>query len=178
MVMTIRRGLVVLGLVAFSAAPARAQMSMSSGGRYFGGYGGSTIGSSYSSSAGGYIPYMGNGSGFMPYRSGQGGGMGVQPIRRQLPQASIGGQMMAETPIGGASLSSMAGSPRGGMAMGSRPTRGLGIPFGYEGGIGMGGMGMTSVGQRGGMRPGLGPGFGYPFRMPAPLPGSSSMAMP
>ena len=55
---------------------------------------------------------------------------------------------------------------------------GLGIPFGYEGGIGMGGMGMTSFGQRGPMRPGPGPGFGYPFRMPAPLPGSSSMSMP
>lgn len=176
--MTIRGGLFVLGLVAFSAAPARAQMSMSGGGRSLGGYGASTIGSSYAGGGGGYIPYMGNGSGFVPYRSGQGGGMGVQPMRRQLPQTSIGGRMMAETPIGGASLSSMAGSPRGGMAMGSRSPRGVGIPFGYEGGIGMGGMGMTSAGGRGSMRPGPGPGFGYPFRMPAPLPGSSSMSMP
>ncbi len=173
-----RGGLVVLGLLAFSAVPARAQMSMSGGGRSLGGYGASTIGSYYGGGGGGYVPYMGNGSGFVAYRGGQGGGMGVQPIRRQLPQTSIGGRAMAETPIGGASLSSMAGSSRGGMEMGSRSPRGLGIPFGYEGGIGMGSMGMSPVGSRGGMRPGPGPGFGYPFRMPAPLPGSPSMSMP
>src|SRR3954453_7784047 len=103
--MMIRGGLVVLGLVAFSVAPAWAQMSMSGGGRSLGGYGASAIGSYYGGGGGGYIPYMGNGSGFVPYRSGQGGGMGVQPIRRQLPQMSIGGQAMADTPIGGASLS-------------------------------------------------------------------------
>jgi hypothetical protein len=176
--MKARGGLVVLGLLAFTAGPARAQMAMSGGGRSLGGYGASTVGSYYSGGGGGYIPYMGNGSGFVPYRSGQGGGMGVQPVRRQLPQTSIGGQLMAETPIGGASLSSMGGSPRGGMAVGSRPARGLGIPFGYEGGIGMGGTGMTSPGQRGGMRPRPGPGFGYPFRVSAPLPGTSSMSMP
>jgi hypothetical protein len=83
---------------------------------------------------------------------------------------------MAETPIGGASLSSMVGSPSGGMEIVSRSPRGLGIPFGYEGGVGMGGIGMSSVVGRGGMRPG--PGFGYPFRIPGPLAGSSSMAMP
>ena len=182
--MAIRGGLVVLGLLAFSAAPAQAQMSMSGGGRSLGGYGASTIGSYYGGGGGGYIPYMGNGSGFVPYRSGQGGGMGVQPTRRQLPQTSIGGATMANTPIGGASLSSMGERARGGpdagrgMSMTSGSPRGLGIPFGYEGGIGMGGMGMTSLGQRGTMRPGPGPGFGYPFRMPAPLPGSSSMSMP
>jgi hypothetical protein len=153
-------------------------MSMSGGGRSLGGYGASTIGSYYASGGGGYIPYMGNGSGFIPYRGGQGGVMGVQPIRWQLPQTSVGGQMMAETPIGGASLSSMAGSSRGGMETGSRSPRGLGIPFGYEGGIGMGGMEMGTLGPRGSLRPGPGPGFGYPFRMPAPLPGSSSMSMP
>ena len=176
--MMIRGGLVLLGLLALSAAPARAQMSMSGGGRPLGGYGSSTIGSYYSGGGGGYIPYMGNGGGFMPYRSGQGGGMGVQAIRRQLPQTPIGGQIMAETSIGGASLSAMAGSSRIGIPMGSRSPRGLGIPFGYEGGIGTGAMGMASAGGRGSMRPGPGPGFGYPFRMPAPLPGSSSMAMP
>jgi hypothetical protein len=174
--MTIRYGLIVLGLLAISRTPARAQMSMSGGGRSLGGYGASAIGSYYSSGGGGYIPYMG--SGFLPYRSGQGGAIGIQPIRRQLPQTSIGGQRMAETPIGGSSLSAMGGSSRGGMLMDSRSPRGLGIPFGYEGGIGMGGMGMTSVGQRSSMRPGPGPGFGYPFRVPAPLPGSSSMSMP
>lgn len=176
--MTIRYVLIALGLLAFSRAPARAQMSMSGGGRPLGGYGASTIGSYYGGGGGGYIPYMGNGSGFVPYRSGQGGGMGVQPIRRQLPQTSIGGQLMAETPIGGASLSTMAGGSRGRMVTDTRTPRGLGIPFGYEGGIGMGGAGMTPVGPRGGQQPAPGPGFGYPFRTPAPLPGSSSMGMP
>jgi hypothetical protein len=152
-------------------------MSMSGGGRSLGGYGASTIGSYYGGGGGGYIPYMGNGSGFVPYRSGQGGGMGVQPTRRQLPQTSIGGRMMAESPIGGASLSPMGERARGGMmASGSR--RGFGIPFGYEGGIGSAGMGTASLAQRRAVRPGPGPGFGYPFRMPAPLPGSSAMTMP
>ena len=77
--MTIRGGLVVLGLLAFSAASARAQMSMSGGGRSLGGYGASSIGSYYGGS-GGYIPYMGNGSGFVPYRSGQGGGRASSPL--------------------------------------------------------------------------------------------------
>jgi hypothetical protein len=176
--MTIRGSLLALVFLALNAVPARAQMSMSGGGRSLGGYGSSTIGSAYSGGGGGYIPYMGNGSGFMPYRGGPGVGMGVLPIRRQLPQTPIGGRMMAETPIGGASLSAMGGSSRGGMETGSRSPRGLGIPFGYEGGVGMGGMGMTSVGGRGSMRPGPGPGFGYPFRMPAPLPGTSAMSMP
>ncbi len=174
--MTIRGGLVVVGLLAFTASPARAQMSMSGGGRSLGGYGASTIGSYYSSGGGGgYIPYMGNGSGFVPYRSVQGGGMGMPPIRRQLPQSSIGGQLMAETPIGGASLSAMGGGRLGGTEMGPRLPRGLGLPFGYEGGIGMG---MTPVGGRGRTGSGPGPGFGYPFRVPAPLSGSSSMGMP
>src|SRR3954453_12429954 len=105
--MMIRGGLFVLGLVAFSVAPVRAQMSMSGGGRSLGGYGASTIGSYYGGGGGGYVPYMGNRSGFAADRGGQGGGMGVQPIRRQPPQTSIGGRAMAETPIGGASLSSM-----------------------------------------------------------------------
>src|SRR4029077_7531689 len=115
--MTIRGGLFVLGLVAFSVAPARAQMTMFGGARLLVGYGASTIGSYYGGGGGGYIPYMGNGSGFIPYRGGQAGGMGAQAVRRQLPQASVGGQSMAETPIGGASLSSMSGSSRGGMQM-------------------------------------------------------------
>ena len=60
--MTIRGSLLVLGLFALNAAPARAQMSMSGGGRPLGGYGSSTIGSYYSGGGGGYIPYMGNGA--------------------------------------------------------------------------------------------------------------------
>jgi hypothetical protein len=175
--MTIRSGLLVLVLLALSAVPARAQMSMSGGRRPLGGYGASSIGSYYSSGGGGYLPYTGNGSGFVSYQSGQGGRMGVQPIRRQLPQTPIGGQMMAETPIGGASFSAVGS--RGGMGLDSRSPRGLGIPFGYDGGVGTRGMGMTSLGQRGTTgRPGPGPGFGYPFWTPAPLPGSSSMSMP
>jgi hypothetical protein len=174
----ILRLVIALALITLGAVPVRAQMSMSGGGRSLGGYGASTIGSYYGGGGGGYIPYMGNGSGFMPYRSGQGGGMGVQPSRRQLPQTSIGGRTMAETPIGGASLSPIGERARGGMAMTSGSPRGLGIPFGYEGGIGTGGMGTASFAQRRAMRPGPGPGFGYPFRMPAPLPGSSAMTMP
>src|SRR5437763_6735102 len=118
--MTVRGGLLVLGLLALNAVPARAQMSMSGGGRSLGGYGASTIGSYYGGGGGGYIPYMGNGSGFVPYRSGQGGGIGVQTTRRQLPQTSIGGQAMAPTPIGGASL----GAGRG-MSMSPGVPRGL-----------------------------------------------------
>src|SRR3954464_11272165 len=98
--MLIRGGLLVLGLVAFSAAPARAQMSMSGGGRSLGGYGTSTIGSYYGGGGGGAAPSRGTGSGYVAYRGGQGGGRAVQPIRRKLPQTSIGGRAMAETPIG------------------------------------------------------------------------------
>src|SRR2546423_5310712 len=122
--MTIRCWLLLFGLLVFSSVTARAQMSMSGGGRSLGGYGASTIGSYYAGSGGGYIPYMGNGSGFVPYRSGQGGGIGVQPIRRQLPQTSIGGQTMAETPIGGGPPFSVGGGPGGGRAevAGAAPT--------------------------------------------------------
>jgi hypothetical protein len=55
--------------------------------------------------------------------------------------------------------------------------RGLMLPFGYEGGTGMGAMGSMPGGT--GPRPmSTGPGFGYPFRMPLNLGGASSMAMP
>src|SRR4051812_48668616 len=92
--MTIRGGLVVLGLFALGAVPARAQMSMSGGGRSLGGYGASAIGSYYSGGGGGSLPYMGNGSGFVPYRGVQAAGTAAQPTRRQLPQTSIGGRAM------------------------------------------------------------------------------------
>ena len=86
---------------------------------------------------------------------------------------------MAQTPIGGASLAGGMGG--GGMSMGARPGRGRTVlmPFGYEGGIGMGGM-TTMAGGMGGrqMATPTGPGFGYPFRMPMSLGGSSSMSMP
>jgi hypothetical protein len=84
---------------------------------------------------------------------------------------------MASTPIGGASLSGGMGT---GMGMGSAiGARGL-VPFGYEGGLGMGG-GLTAMPmpRSGALRQGTtGPGFGYPFRMPPSLTGPSSMTMP
>ena len=118
--------------------------------------------------------------GFVPYRGGSGGGLGVQPIARRLPQSTIGGTMMANTPIGGASLSgAMGGDRRSGMGMGTGPGRGMLVPFGYEGGIGMGGMSSMSGGMGDRRMPtSTGPGFGYPFRVPMSLGGSSSMAMP
>jgi hypothetical protein len=85
--------------------------------------------------------------------------------------------MMAETPIGGASLSGgMLGATRSGMSMGTRSGRGreMLLPFGFEGGAGMGGM---AGGMRARPMP-TGPGFGYPFVLPMSLGGSSSMSMP
>jgi hypothetical protein len=153
-------------------------MGMAGPGRSLGGYGASTIGSYYSGGGGGYIPYNGQASGFVPYRgNGVGGGMSSPPIARRPPQTPIGGVMMAETPIGGASLS--GGMGRGG-AMGTRPEGRALIPIGYEGGIGMGGrMTGTPMTRQEGMRRPTGPGLGYPFRMPPGLAGGgSSMAMP
>ena len=102
-------------------------MAMSgSGGRSLGGYGASTISSYYGGGSTAYLPYSGNAHGFVPYRGGSGGGLGVQPIARRLPQSSIGGTMMADTPIGGASLSGgMGGGARGGMGMGAGSGRGI-----------------------------------------------------
>jgi hypothetical protein len=157
-----------------------AQMAMPGGGRSLGGYGAPAISSYYSGGSSTYIPYSCNAHGFIPYRgeSGSGGGLGAQPISRRLSQTSVGGAMMAQTPIGGASLASGMGS---GMSMGARSgrSRALLMPFGYEGGIGMGGMAPMTGGM--GARPTAtptGPGFGYPFRMPVSLGGSSSMSMP
>jgi len=175
--MSNRIGLLTLVLLAPCGSAANAQMSMPGGGRSLGGYGALTSGTYYGGGGGGYIPSGGNGSGFVPYRSGQGGGIGISPIRRQLPQTSLGGRMMSETPIGGASLSSMGERSRGGMSVTSSSPRGLGIPFGYEGDVGTTGMGMTGMGQRR-TRRSQRAGLGYPFSMPAPLPGTSSMSMP
>lgn len=179
---SIRSGLLTLIALTIGTPPTRAQMAMSGTGRSLGGYGASAISSYYGGAGGGYIPYAGGGSGYVPYRGGAGGGgMGVQPIQRRLPETSIGGVMMATTPIGGASLSGGRDMPsRGGMAMGARSSARTFLPFGYDGGLGMGG-GMTSMstaGMGGTRRSPSGPGFGYPFRMPPSLAGSSSMSMP
>ncbi len=171
--------LAVAGIVAAGTPSARAQMAMpGAGGRSLGGYGASSIASYYSGGSTAYLPYSGNAHGFVPYRGGSGGGLGVQPIARRLPQASIGGTMMAETPIGGGSLSGgMGGGARGGMGMGAGSGRGILLPFGYEGGLGMRGMAPMSGGIST-RRMSAGPGFGYPFRVPMSLGSSSSMSMP
>jgi hypothetical protein len=178
--------LAVAGFAGPSMPPARAQMAMpgSGGGRSLGGYGASAIGSYYGNGGSVYVPYSGNSHGFLPYRggsgSGSGGGLGAAPIARRLPQTAIGGVLMADTPIGGASLSgAMGGDTRGSMSMKARSgrDRALLVPFGYEGGIGMGGIG-GMPGTMGPRRMSPGPGFGSPFRMPIPLGGASSMAMP
>jgi hypothetical protein len=172
--------LLLAGIATPDVCPVRAQMAMPGGGRSLGGYGAPAISSYYSGGSSTYIPYSGNAHGFIPYRgeSGSGGGLGAQPIPRRLSQTSVGGAMMAQTPIGGASLASGMGS---GVSMGARSgrSRALLMPFGYEGGIGMGGMAPMTGGM--GARPTAtptGPGFGYPFRMPMSLGGSSSMSMP
>ena len=171
----------IRGIVAFGPSQARAQMAMPSSNRSLGGYGASTLSSYSGGGNGGYLPYNGRASGFVPYAGSYGGGLGVQPIPRRLPQTSIGGAMMAETPIGGSSLSGgMGGAARGGMGMGSRSGSRTLVPFGYEGGIGVGsGMIGTPMTKRSGMRRSApGPGFGYPFRMPPDLTTGSSMSMP
>jgi hypothetical protein len=158
-------------LLALGNPSARAQTGMSGTGRSLGGYGASVIGQYYSSGMGSYMPYNGNASGFIPYRGGFAGGLGVQPVPRRLPQTPIGGVAMSMTPIGGASLSGgMNGGTRGGMGAESR--RSL-VPFGYEAAIGMGGMIGTPMTRQGGMRrPATGLGFGYPFSMPPDLLGT------
>lgn|GEM_PF-5833175 len=163
------------GLV-FLPRTAQAQMGMGSAGRSLGGYGASTIGSYYSSGTAGYLPYNGNGSGFVTSRPGIGLTSSPAPVSRRLGESSIGGTLMPSTPIGGTSLSAGMGTrSASGMNASSLPR--TFIPFGYEGGIGMGsGMNATPSGMA--KRKLSGPGFGYPFRMPASLNGSSSMAMP
>ena len=52
---------------------ARAQMSMTGGGRSLGGYGTATISSYYGGGGGGYVPYNGRASGFVPYSGDYGG---------------------------------------------------------------------------------------------------------
>jgi hypothetical protein len=173
----------IAGLLASGTPSARAQMAMSgAGGRSLGGYGSSAISSYYGGGSTAYLPYSGNAHGFVPYRGGSGGGLGVQPVARGLPRSSIGGTGMNATPIGGGSLSGgMGGDRRGGMGMGISSGRGMLVPFGYEGGIGsgMGGMSTMSRGRGDGrVSTSTGPGFGYPFRTPPSLGGASSMAMP
>ncbi|WP_422929780.1 hypothetical protein [Singulisphaera sp. PoT] len=173
--------LMIFGLaVAFASSPSRshAQMGMSGGGRSLGGYGASTIGSYYSTGSGASLPYNGNGLGFVGSRPGSGLGGSTSPISRRLPESNIGGSLMSSTPIGGGSFSSGMGSAsRSGSAMSTNSAPRSFVPFGYEGGLGMGmGGGSSRMGtaQRG--MPG--PGFGYPFRMPPSLGGPSGMAMP
>jgi hypothetical protein len=169
--------LLVAGLTAIGSTPARAQMGMSGAGRSLGGYGAATIGRYYTSGMGSYMPYNGNASGFIPYRGGYAGGLGLQRIPRRLPQTPIGGTSMPMTSIGGASLpGGMAAGTRDGMGMGAVAGRRTFAPFGYEGGIGMGmsgGMIGTPMTKQAGMRrTPSGPGFGYPFQMPADRPGA------
>jgi hypothetical protein len=155
-------------------------MAMSAGSRSLGGYGGSTIGAYYGGGSTAYVPYSGNAHGFIPYRGATSGAPGMPPVPRRLPQTSMGGTVMADTPIGGGSLAGgmgMAGSRRGTMKNSTGTGRGPWLPFGYEGGIGMGGMAPVSGGM--GTRPmSTGPGFGYPFRMPMSFGAPSSMGMP
>lgn len=151
----------------------RAQMGMPGAGRSLGGYGAASIGQYYSSGMGTYMPYNGNASGFVPYRGGSAGGLGVQPIPRRLPQTPVGGISMPMTPIGGASLpGGMAAGTRGGMGAGAG--RRVFASFGYEGGIGMGGgmIGTPMTKQAGMRRSPSGPGFGYPFQMPPDVLGA------
>jgi hypothetical protein len=151
---------------------ARAQMGMSGAGRSLGGYGAAAIGQYYSNGMGTYMPYNGNASGFVPYTGGYAGGLGVQPIPRRLPQTPVGGISMPTTSIGGTSLTGgMAAGARGGMGA-TMERRGF-LPFGYEGGIGMGGLIGTPMTKQAGMRRApSGPGFGYPFQMPQGVPGA------
>jgi hypothetical protein len=175
-------GLNFLAVAVGGTPAARAQMSMSGGGRSLGGYGAATIGQYYSSGMGTYMPYNGNASGFVPYRGGYTGGLGVQTISRRLPQTPIGGVSMPMTSIGGASLrGGMAAGTRDGMGMGAVAGRRAFAPFGYEGSVWMGGMvGTPMTRQAGMMRKPSGPGFSYPFQMPTLEiePGMSIMAMP
>jgi hypothetical protein len=159
---------------------ALAQMAMPGSGRSLGGYGASAISSYYSTGSTAYVPYSGNAHGFVPYGGGTWTSYGEQPVSRQLPQSAIGGNVMPNTPIGGASLSGgmgMGGGRRSGVSMSARSRRATMLPFGYEAGAGMGGMGGMST-RMDARRASAGPGFGYPFRMPMSSGTSSSMAMP
>jgi hypothetical protein len=176
-------GLSFLAVAVVGPPAAWAQMSMSGGGRSLGGYGAATIGRCYSSGMGTYMPYNGNASGFVPYRGGYAGGLGVQTISRPLPQTPIGGVSMPMTSIGGTSLpGGRAASTPGGMGMEPGAGRGVFALFGYDWGIGMGGymIGTPMTKQAGMRRMPSRPGFGYPFQMPTLEiePGMSITAMP
>ncbi len=174
-------GLFLLSL-AFSVVPTnvRAQMAMSGSGagRSLGGYGASAIGSYYSSGNTGYLPYNGNGSGFIASRPGLGLGASAAPVSRRVLDTTVGGMMMTTTPIGGSSLpGSMGSASRSSMGMRTTSQPRSFIPYGYEGGLGMG-SGMGAAPMSSSRRSPTGPGFSYPFRMPAGLGGSGSMTMP
>ena len=164
--------LLLAGVVGTPAT--QAQMGMSGSGRSLGGYGAATITQYYTNGMGTYMPYNGNASGFVPYRGGYSGGLGAPPISRRLPQTPLGGFSMPTTSIGGTSLTGGLTSGAGGM--GAAAGRGGYLPFGYEGGIGMGGgmIGTPMTRQVGMGRKPSGPGFGSPFRMPPDLPGAAA----
>ena len=166
--------LVVTALVGSWGTPrAGAQMAMSRGGRSLGGYG-ANAGILSGASTTAYLPYAGGGHGFLPYSGGRGSAIGVQPIPRRVATTPIAGTMMPETPIGGASLTTMQGARHGMSARLSQSRQPL-IPFGYEPGA----MPTSMAGRMSARRP-YGPGFGAPFRTLPPLAGANTggMAMP
>jgi hypothetical protein len=124
-----------------------------------GGYGGSVIGSYYTSRGGGYVPYGGMMGGYIPF-SGSGLGTVPQPPRRIM-----------ETPVGGASIM-MYGFRGTGMGRGEPRSF---TPLGAPGGLGLRG-GMRPMSGRRDMRT-MPPGIGSPFREPPALTGPSA-AMP
>lgn len=135
--------LILLFIGATGTSATWAQMVARDAGRSLGGYGAATISRYYSDGMSAYIPY--GGSNYIPYRGGDAGGLGSQPIPRRLPQTPVGGISMPMTPIGGASLT-------GGAGLGAHPG-GSFLPFGYEGGIGLGrGLIGTPMTRQGRMR--------------------------
>ncbi|MGC8638797.1 MAG: hypothetical protein ACP5XB_02830 [Isosphaeraceae bacterium] len=165
-------GLILLFLGATGTSATRAQMVTPGAGRSLGGYGAVTISRYYSNDMSSYIPY--SGSNYITYRGGYAGGLGAPPISRRLPQTPLGGFSMPTTSIGGTSLTGGLTSGAGGM--GAAAGRGGYLPFGYEGGIGIGGgmIGTPMTRQAGMGRKPAGPGFGSPFRMPPDLPGAAA----
>jgi hypothetical protein len=144
-----------IGLLAFWADRTQAQYadsSFSSAGSYFGG-----------SST--YVPFSGAMGGFIPYSSGPGGGLGVQPgMRVPAPPVQTGGmQMLGSTP----NLGRISGT--------TTPL----APLGIMNRPGMGGSGMSGGLIRRtpsrGMEPmRRAPVGSYPFRIPPSLLGTGT----
>jgi len=145
----------------YGPSPSSARMSSSSfsgAGSYFGG-----------SST--YVPFGGAMGGFVPYSSGPGGGLGVQPGMRDpgLPVQTGGMRMLGSTP----NLGLIGGT--------TTPL----APLGIMNRAGMGNSGMSGALIRrppsgGGMEPmRRAPVGSYPFRIPPSLlgPGTTSPAM-